>query len=163
MQLMQVLCAHRRLCSHRILHFSAQFIRIRTKLSRPRSYPCFGDIFHILNFILCNIWEHFFYFTMFKISCVLQVGEHTLQADWINSTHISLKQLHSKCLYVDRLPPNYRDMAAYRKMFSVLKNPPYCQVKRIWLLYWVFIVSTRTLMPDKVTYLPPCCQFNKAQ
>ncbi len=68
---------------------------------------------------------------MFKISCVLQVGEHTLQADWINSTHISLKQLHSKCLYVDRLPPNYRDMAAYRKMFSVLKNPPYCQVKNM--------------------------------
>ena len=26
------------------------------------------------------------------------------QVDWLNSTHISLKQLHSKCLYVDHLP-----------------------------------------------------------
>jgi hypothetical protein len=59
-----------------------------------------------------------------------QIGDSTLQADWISSTHISLKQLHSKCLYVDHLPPNYRDMAAYRKIFSVVKNPPYCQVKK---------------------------------
>ena len=42
--------------------------------------------------------------------------------------HPKFKQLHSKCLYVDRLPPNYRDMAQYRKVFSVVKNPPYCQV-----------------------------------
>ena len=59
---------------------------------------------------------------------MLQVGDSTLQADWVSSTHISLRQLHSKCLYVDRLPPNYRDMANYRKIFSVVKNPPYCQV-----------------------------------
>ena len=26
------------------------------------------------------------------------------KVDWLNSTHISLKQLHSKCLYVDHLP-----------------------------------------------------------
>jgi len=52
----------------------------------------------------------------------------SIQADWLNSTHISFKQLHSKCLYVDNLPPNYRDMATYRKIFSVIKNPPYCQI-----------------------------------
>ena len=52
----------------------------------------------------------------------------SIQADWLNSTHISFKQLHSKCLYVDNLPLNYRDMTTYRKIFSVIKNPPYCQV-----------------------------------
>ena len=52
----------------------------------------------------------------------------TVQVDWLNSTHISYTQLHSKCLYVDNLPPNYRDLAGYRKMFSVVRNPPYCQV-----------------------------------
>lgn len=52
----------------------------------------------------------------------------SIQADWLNSTHISFKQLHSKCLYVDNLPPNYRDMTTYRKIFSVIKNPPYCQI-----------------------------------
>ena len=53
---------------------------------------------------------------------------HSLQADWLNSTHIAFRQLHSKCLYVDQLPPNYRDMATYRRVFSVVRNPPYCQV-----------------------------------
>jgi len=52
----------------------------------------------------------------------------SIQADWLNSTHISFKQLHSKCLYVDNLPLNYRDMTTYRKIFSVIKNPPYCQI-----------------------------------
>merc|ERR1719483_299166 len=52
----------------------------------------------------------------------------SIQADWLNSTHISFKQLHSKCLYVDNIPLNYRDMTTYRKIFSVIKNPPYCQI-----------------------------------
>ena len=37
--------------------------------------------------------------------------------------------LHSKCLFVDRLPENYRDMAEFRKIFSTVVNPPYCQVR----------------------------------
>lgn len=57
-----------------------------------------------------------------------QCGGNTLQADWLNSTFTQYSQLHSKCLYVDCLPDGYRDMTAYRKLFSVVKNPPYCQV-----------------------------------
>ena len=38
--------------------------------------------------------------------------------------------LHSKCLYVDRLPKDYRDMGEFRRLFSAVVNPPYCQVRR---------------------------------
>ena len=51
-----------------------------------------------------------------------------VQVDWLNSSHLSYSALHSKCLYVDHLPPNYRDLNNFRKIFSVVKNPPYCQV-----------------------------------
>ena len=51
-----------------------------------------------------------------------------IQVDWLNSSFIQYSQLHSKCLYVSNLPPNFRDLAQFRKIFSVVKNPPYCQV-----------------------------------
>ena len=50
------------------------------------------------------------------------------QVDWLSSTHINYSQLHSKCLYIDNLPANYRDMNTFRNIFSVVKNPPYCQI-----------------------------------
>ena len=37
--------------------------------------------------------------------------------------------LHSKCLYVDQLPPDYRDMGEFRRLFSAVVSPPYCQVR----------------------------------
>jgi hypothetical protein len=39
-------------------------------------------------------------------------------------------------LYVDRLPPNYRDMGEFRRIFSVFKSPPYCQVSLILFSYF---------------------------
>ena len=59
---------------------------------------------------------------------------YSLECDWLNSSHTSFKSLHSKALYVDQLPPSYRDMGEFRKIFSVFKSPPYCQVRvrKIW-------------------------------
>ena len=51
-----------------------------------------------------------------------------LQVDWLSSSHVSYSSLHSKCLYVDNLPPQYRDMTTFRNIFSAVKNPPYCQI-----------------------------------
>ena len=53
---------------------------------------------------------------------------YKLDCDWLNSSHISYRGLHSKALYVDHLPPNFRDLTAFRKLFSVVKAPPYCQI-----------------------------------
>ena len=33
-------------------------------------------------------------------------------------------------LYVDKLPVGFRDLAQFRKLFSGIVNPPYCQVRR---------------------------------
>jgi len=54
--------------------------------------------------------------------------DEAIQVDWLNSSFIQYSQLHSKCLYVSNLPPNFRDLAQFRKIFSVVKNPPYCQI-----------------------------------
>ena len=53
---------------------------------------------------------------------------YSLDCDWLNSSHITFKSLHSKVLLINRLPPGYRDLAEFRRVFSVIKKPPYCQV-----------------------------------
>lgn len=57
-----------------------------------------------------------------------QILDTMAVCDWLDSSHVTLRSLHSKCLYVDRLPPNYRDMGEFRRIFSAVVNPPYCQV-----------------------------------
>ena len=53
---------------------------------------------------------------------------YKLDCDWLDSSHISFGSLHSKALFVDNLPPNFRDMTDFRKLFSTVKAPPYCQI-----------------------------------
>ena len=55
---------------------------------------------------------------------------YSLDCDWLNSAHITFRSLHSKALLVNSLPPNYRDMGDFRRIFSVVKTPPYCQVRK---------------------------------
>ena len=54
---------------------------------------------------------------------------YSLDCDWLNSSHITFKSLHSKALLINRLPPGYREFGEFRRIFSVIKNPPYCQVR----------------------------------
>ncbi|XP_065226640.1 ribonucleoprotein PTB-binding 1-like [Planococcus citri] len=56
------------------------------------------------------------------------VDTFRLVCDWLDSSHLTLKSLHSKCLYVDKLPNNFRDMGEFRKVFAKVVNPPYCQI-----------------------------------
>ena len=39
-----------------------------------------------------------------------------------------LQDLHSSCLLIDNLPPDYTDSLALRDLFSQLVRPIYCQV-----------------------------------
>ncbi|TRY74489.1 hypothetical protein TCAL_15657 [Tigriopus californicus] len=57
-----------------------------------------------------------------------EINQYRIDCDWLNSGHITFKSLHSKALFVDHLPPGYRDLGEFRKIFSVVKNPPYCQI-----------------------------------
>lgn len=56
---------------------------------------------------------------------------HEIDCDWLNSSHISFASLHSKTLYVDCLPQNFRDMKEFRRMFSVITATSYCHVSFI--------------------------------
>ncbi len=55
---------------------------------------------------------------------------HYIDCEWLHSSRITFASLHSKALYVDNLPPGYRDGAEFRSIFSAIKNPPYCQVMK---------------------------------
>ncbi|XP_046405940.1 ribonucleoprotein PTB-binding 1-like [Ischnura elegans] len=57
-----------------------------------------------------------------------QVENWVLYCDWLDSSHVTFESLHSKCLYVDQLPQDFRDMGEFRKVFSSVVNPPYCQI-----------------------------------
>ena len=51
------------------------------------------------------------------------------KVDWLPSSIIQYKSLHSKCLLVENLPPQYRNFTQFRKIFSCVAKPPYCQVR----------------------------------
>ena len=57
------------------------------------------------------------------------VRGHNIDCDWLDIGPHSLASLHSKVLYVDCLPPGYKDMGQFRKIFSQHVPPPYCQVQ----------------------------------
>ena len=43
---------------------------------------------------------------------------------------VRFEQLHSQCLRVDNLPPNYKNIVELRSLLSKHGMPPYCQVPR---------------------------------
>ena len=42
---------------------------------------------------------------------------------------MNITSLSLQVLFVDKLPPGFRDLAQFRKLFSSIVNPPYCQVR----------------------------------
>lgn len=56
------------------------------------------------------------------------VDTFQLVCDWLDSSHLTFKSLHSTCLYVDHLPRQFRDMGEFRAIFETIVKPPYCQI-----------------------------------
>jgi len=69
------------------------------------------------------------------------VEDWVLCCDWLDASHVTFESLHSKCLYVDRLPKDFRDMGQFRKVFSSIISPPYCQVSAYTCYILLFIVN----------------------
>merc|ERR1719471_1443141 len=57
-----------------------------------------------------------------------EVDGHLVDCGWLKEGTHHLSDLHSKVLYVDKLPIGFRDLAQFRKLFSKIVNPPYCQI-----------------------------------
>ncbi|RXG54874.1 Ribonucleoprotein PTB-binding 2, partial [Armadillidium vulgare] len=56
------------------------------------------------------------------------VKDTTLVCEWLEPSHVTFASLHSTTLYVDCLPKDYRHMGEFRRIFSQIANPPYCQI-----------------------------------
>jgi len=57
-----------------------------------------------------------------------EVRGHTVDCGWVKEGSHPLPELNSKVLYVDNLPGGFRDLAQFRKLFSTIVSPPYCQI-----------------------------------
>jgi len=57
-----------------------------------------------------------------------EVRGHIIDCGWLKEGTHQLSDLHSKVIYVDQLPTGFRDLAQFRKMFSKIVTPPYCQI-----------------------------------
>ena len=62
-------------------------------------------------------------------------------------------------LYVDKLPAGFRDLAQFRKLFSTIVNPPYCQVSVMFYVDKSADILSFTILDishhDTCTCLPP--------
>ena len=74
---------------------------------------------------------------VFKLKFVIQarhvlegqeVRGHRVDCEWVKEGTHTLASLHSKVLYVDHLPPAFRDLPQFRKLFATVVSPPYCQI-----------------------------------
>lgn len=61
-----------------------------------------------------------------------QIEKHSLTCDWLDSRLTKFESLHSKCLYVDRLPHDLSmNMSKFKKMFSLGgQDPLFCCTAR---------------------------------
>ncbi|XP_078091110.1 ribonucleoprotein PTB-binding 1 isoform X2 [Mustelus asterias] len=57
-----------------------------------------------------------------------QLGTRTLYVHWTDVNQLTLDLIHSKCLCVDKLPHDYKDLQAFRQAFSNIYEPTYCQL-----------------------------------
>lgn len=64
---------------------------------------------------------------------------YSLNCDWLSSSHITFKSLHSKALLVERLPPGYRDLKEFRQICSVVQKPAFSNVSSYSYLFLMLL------------------------
>nr|XP_008174237.1 ribonucleoprotein PTB-binding 1 isoform X3 [Chrysemys picta bellii] len=57
-----------------------------------------------------------------------QLGTRTLYVHWTDVNQLTVDLVHSKCLCVGKLPPNYSDLEELRQVFSAVSAPTFCQL-----------------------------------
>lgn len=57
-----------------------------------------------------------------------QMGTRTLYVHWTDVNQLTFDLTHSKCLCVDKLPHDYKDLEGLSQNFSSLHQPTYCQL-----------------------------------
>ena len=57
-----------------------------------------------------------------------KVGTCVLHCDFLEPDVVSFEDLHSRCLFIDHLPPSFDDAAELRDIFSRVVEPQYFEV-----------------------------------
>ncbi|XP_036303315.1 ribonucleoprotein PTB-binding 2 isoform X1 [Pipistrellus kuhlii] len=57
-----------------------------------------------------------------------QLGASALFAQWMDVNLLAAELIHSKCLCIDKLPPDYRDSEELLQFFSGTHKPVFCQL-----------------------------------
>ncbi|XP_043388601.1 ribonucleoprotein PTB-binding 1 isoform X5 [Chelonia mydas] len=57
-----------------------------------------------------------------------QLGTRTLYVHWTDVNQLTVDLVHSRCLSVGKLPPNYHDLEELRQVFSAISAPTFCQL-----------------------------------
>ncbi|XP_022252586.1 uncharacterized protein LOC106468542 isoform X2 [Limulus polyphemus] len=57
-----------------------------------------------------------------------QLDSGFLYCEWLDHKLITYSSLYSRCLFVTRLPADFRDLTSFRKFFSEIATPIYCQL-----------------------------------
>ncbi|XP_075688879.1 ribonucleoprotein PTB-binding 2 isoform X2 [Rhinoderma darwinii] len=57
-----------------------------------------------------------------------QLEEFTLFAQWVDVNQLTADFIHSKCLFVDKLPKDYSNTDELTEIFSYLHKPLFCQL-----------------------------------
>ncbi|XP_043940510.1 ribonucleoprotein PTB-binding 1 isoform X2 [Protopterus annectens] len=56
------------------------------------------------------------------------LGSRTLFVHWTDVNQLTYDLIHSKCLYVEKLPLDYRDVDQLQHIFSSVYRPVFCQI-----------------------------------
>ena len=59
-----------------------------------------------------------------------KLGSCEIHCDFVHESIVSFEQLHSFCLLVDHLPPNYKDQDDFKDKFSDRFTPRFCRVSQ---------------------------------
>ncbi|XP_076338050.1 uncharacterized protein LOC143240086 isoform X2 [Tachypleus tridentatus] len=57
-----------------------------------------------------------------------QLDSEFLYCEWLDHKLITYSSLYSRCLFVTKLPADFRDLTSFRKFFSEVATPIYCQL-----------------------------------
>lgn len=57
-----------------------------------------------------------------------QLEEFTLFAQWVDVNQLTVDFIHSKCLFIDKLPKDYSNNQELTEIFSSLHQPSFCQL-----------------------------------
>lgn len=89
-----------------------------------------------------------------------QLGASALFAQWMDVNLLAAELIHSKCLCIDKLPPDYRDSEELLQFFSGTHKPVFCQVCSLKITLEMFLSICFVSTLHALTNLLYLCEYH---